>query len=114
MLLIQMWNYLAGLITQQITQAVGPVIYITESGQMRRQESSKTKQRRKIEREWLYEKSKAALGQRIPNKGWMEERENPQQLNEKAGNIEWTMDMKVNLLLIDEQERKNGKGSWKE
>ena len=30
-----------------------------------------------------------------------------------AGNIVWTMDIKVNLLLIDEEERKNGKGSMK-
>ena len=41
----------------------------------------------------------------------------PRQLNDEgmtAGNIEWNMDMKVNLLLLDEEERKNGKGSLKE
>ena len=50
---------------------------------------------------------------RFTKEGWLEEREDPQQLNDKdetAGNIEWTMDMKVNLLLIDEEEWKNGKG----
>ena len=45
--------------------------------------------------------------------GWLEEREHPQQLNDKdetSGNIERTMDIKVNLLLIDEEERKMEKG----
>ena len=49
---------------------------------------------------------------RFTKEGWLEERKDPKQLNDKdetAGNIEWTMDMIVNLLLIDEEERKNGK-----
>ena len=33
--------------------------------------------------------------------------------DETAGNTEWTMDMKVNLLLTDEEERKNRKGFMK-
>ena len=53
---------------------------------------------------------------RFTKNGWMEKREVPQQLNDKdetAGNIEWTMDMKINLLLIEEEEQKNGKGFMK-
>ena len=33
--------------------------------------------------------------------------------DETAGNIEWSTDMKVNLLLIDEEKRTNGKGFMK-
>ena len=54
---------------------------------------------------------------RFTKERWLEEREDPQQLNDKdetaAGNIEWTMDMKVHLLLTDEEERKNVKGFMK-
>ena len=53
---------------------------------------------------------------RFTKEGWLEERKDPQQSNDKdetARNIEWTMNMKVNPLLIDEEGWKNGKGFMK-
>ena len=50
---------------------------------------------------------------RFAKEGWLEEREDPQQLNATTGNIEWTINIKANLLLIDEEEQQNGKGFMK-